>query len=61
MQLLQSRPERAKIEIDVFDVMKENYPSDYSKIDAVIISGSTSSAYDADAWIQRLQVHIGGV
>jgi GMP synthase-like glutamine amidotransferase len=46
------------MEIDVYDVMKEKYPSDYSQVDAVIISGSTSSAYDADAWIQRLQVNI---
>ena len=42
--------------MEVYDVTKQHYPEDYSKIDAVVISGSVSAAYDKDAWIERLQV-----
>ena len=55
-KLLQSKPEHAQVEIDVFDVVQQRYPEDYSKVDAVVISGSISAAYDPDPWIQRLMV-----
>jgi GMP synthase-like glutamine amidotransferase len=44
-----------------FNVMKSEYPSDLSGFDAILISGSASSAYDDVDWIHTLNAYIKNV
>jgi GMP synthase-like glutamine amidotransferase len=44
-----------------FNVMKSEYPSDLSEFDAILISGSASSAYDDLDWIHTLKAYIKNV
>lgn len=41
-----------------FDVRKEEYPESLSDVDMILISGSTSSAYDDVRWIRTLGQYI---
>ncbi|KAI0129704.1 hypothetical protein BJ170DRAFT_692371 [Xylariales sp. AK1849] len=43
-----------KIDSTEFDVVLGEYPEALSEFDAILITGSASSAYDAAEWIQRL-------
>ncbi|KAH7057219.1 class I glutamine amidotransferase-like protein [Macrophomina phaseolina] len=43
-----------KIQWTAYNVVRGQYPSDISALDAVVISGSASSVYDADPWIATL-------
>lgn len=53
-------PKKQNITIESidFDVQKSQYPSSLSNYDAIIISGSASSAYDDEPWIHALTEYI---
>ncbi len=46
------------IDFDVFDVTEEEYPEDYSIYDGFMITGSKSTAFDTDPWIEVLKSQI---
>ncbi len=48
----------AIVDIDTFDVTIGEYPRDAGDYDGFIISGSKSSAYNDDAWINALKSYI---
>ncbi|KAF2011590.1 class I glutamine amidotransferase-like protein [Aaosphaeria arxii CBS 175.79] len=41
-----------------YDVRKGEYPESLASVDAVIITGSASSAYDQDPWIPQLDKYV---
>lgn len=52
--------EQYSIETTAWDIVHEgNYP-DVSKIDALIVTGSTASAYDNEPWISKLENYLRG-
>lgn len=44
-----------------FDVQKGEYPPSLDDFDALIISGSASSAYDDEPWVRQLEAYIRDV
>lgn len=52
--------ERWDIDIAGYDVVDDQQYPDISSIDALIVTGSTASAYDKDPWIRRLEIFLQG-
>lgn len=49
------------LEFTGWDVVgKEQYPSSLNEIDAIIVTGSTASAYDEEPWVRKLETFIQG-
>ncbi|MGL1888385.1 MAG: homoserine O-succinyltransferase [Reichenbachiella sp.] len=46
------------VTIDTFNVVAQEYPTDYSKFDAFVISGASASTYDDKPWIHQLEEYI---
>jgi len=55
---LSGSDERIEIETDVFNVLKEEYPSQPSHYAGFVITGAKASAYDNTPWITRLSREI---
>lgn len=49
------------IEVSRWPVLNGIYPSDLATVDAFVITGSMSSAYDAHPWIKTLERYIRGI
>lgn len=47
-----------RIESTEYDVRKGEYPTDLSLVDAILITGSASSAYEDVEWIRRLDEYV---
>ncbi|KAI1764398.1 class I glutamine amidotransferase-like protein [Hypoxylon sp. FL1150] len=47
--------DQVEIQTSVFDVQHGQYPQSLDNVDAIIVTGSTSSAYDNDPWIITLE------
>ena len=45
----------AKISFQTFDTQLDEYPDDLNEFDAYLITGSKSSVYDKELWIERLK------
>lgn len=52
--------QHVRIKTTAYDVVKDHYPSSLDEIDAIIVSGSTASAYDQDPWVLRLAEYLKG-
>lgn len=52
--------EQVQIETTAYRVIEGQYPPSLDGIDAIIVSGSTASAYDQDPWIVRLAEYLRG-
>ena len=44
----------AEISFQTFDIQLDEYPNDLNEFDAYLITGSKSSVYDDEPWIERL-------
>ncbi|ETS78704.1 hypothetical protein PFICI_08557 [Pestalotiopsis fici W106-1] len=53
--------EQVRIETTAYNVVQGQYPPTLDDIDAIIVSGSTASAYDQDPWILRLAEYLKDV
>ncbi|KAI0167384.1 class I glutamine amidotransferase-like protein [Pestalotiopsis sp. NC0098] len=53
--------EQVQIESTAYRVIEGQYPPSLDGIDAIIVSGSTASAYDQDPWIVRLAEYLRDV
>lgn len=58
----EKRPSSELWDIDIagYDVVDDQQYPDISSIDALIVTGSTASAYDKDPWIRRLEIFLQG-
>ncbi|KAI0473450.1 class I glutamine amidotransferase-like protein [Xylariaceae sp. FL0804] len=52
------RADRIEIETTSWNVVEGRYPPALSEIDAIIVTGSTASAYDHDDWIRDLSTYL---
>jgi len=43
------------IRIQIYDAKAASYPDDWDRFDGILLPGSFSSAYDSDAWIEKLK------
>ncbi|KAF7539375.1 hypothetical protein G7054_g2149 [Neopestalotiopsis clavispora] len=53
--------EQVRIETTGYDVVQGQFPPTLDEVDAIIVSGSTASAYDQDPWIIRLAQYLKDV
>lgn len=56
----QSPAEQLSVTVNGWDVVHGEYPPTLEAIDAIIVTGSTSSAYDQDEWIKNLAKYLRG-
>jgi GMP synthase-like glutamine amidotransferase len=52
--------EQVRIETTGYDVVQGQFPPTLDEVDAIVVSGSTASAYDQDPWIIRLAEYLKG-
>lgn len=55
-QLLACQP--IATQVDVFNVVRDCYPSDNNHYDAYLVTGSKADAFGTDAWIQKLKAYL---
>lgn len=55
-----SRENKIAIETSHWDVEHGQYPETLEGVNAIIVSGSTASAYDKDNWITTLEKYLQG-
>jgi GMP synthase-like glutamine amidotransferase len=55
-----SPADQLEVIVSSWDVEHGQYPPTLEGIDAVIVTGSTASAYDSDEWIAQLSNYLRG-
>ncbi|PSR77923.1 class I glutamine amidotransferase-like protein [Coniella lustricola] len=50
-----------RIEHEVFDVVRGEWPPSIANFDAIIITASSAASYDHDSWIRALQEYVLGI
>ncbi|KAE8382739.1 class I glutamine amidotransferase-like protein [Aspergillus bertholletiae] len=47
-------PSCMPISYEIYNCIAEEFPTCFTEIDAIIVTGAPNSAYDADAWIKKM-------
>lgn len=51
-------PNEIRIDHEVFDVVRQEYPASIADFDAIIITASSAASYDQEPWIRTLEAYL---